>query len=283
MSRYSSRRRPCILDLHLSLKGMLAGSPSLDEQRLAQLLGKNPTWVSAIRRCARVYSRLIGWGMPEPLASELTKNDLVELGRIREPPERVRIATMIAGSCHGKPHVLTSARSYQKREKRYGADRLARCLMCGRPFPVAHRSASRTERCCSQECAAGLRRVKREVRRCPVCGETFEARPRESRRHCSQRCAHHSRTKYFSRSCVECGEVFKPTGNHKNQKHCSDACARRSRKGRSWEPTPAYAAAMVARNTLLRTDEVPAEIVEMELQKLNLMREVRRTQEDIHA
>ena len=99
------------------------------------------------------------------------------------------------------------------------------CVVCGREFWTRHGSTT----CCSKTCGGMLRRT-RVVRRCPVCGVTYEAEVGRLDKgkdfHCSRACAFPGPV---DRTCERCGEAF--TANRSEiargwGRFCSNKCRR---------------------------------------------------------
>ena len=69
----------------------------------------------------------------------------------------------------------------------------------------------------------------REIRKCVICGESFEAPKHKTNQCCSKKCAatlaFKNRTKKLEKFCLACGEKF--LAKTPNQKYCSLNCSRK--------------------------------------------------------
>jgi ParB/RepB/Spo0J family partition protein len=86
------RRDMSPLELVQAFDALKVANPGLTLTAIGKMLGKSETWVADQYRIATTYDELRAGGMTDAEIRSLTKRDLVELGRVKDPVARLDAA-----------------------------------------------------------------------------------------------------------------------------------------------------------------------------------------------
>jgi transposase len=118
-----------------------------------------------------------------------------------------------------------SRRSYSEASKIVNPKQAKICPVCGKTFYLRP-SVAKNQIYCSQKCKK-IGQIKRETRKCLVCGTKFECIPSKKKNYCSPECRIiATKRKRIKKKCIFCGRIFYVRKcEAKKRKYCSRQCS----------------------------------------------------------